>query len=275
MSYASVAAHNAPPPSQQPRADPALLNTETSHEVSAIADDTAKVGVVSQDFKEHPATVTSEAHIVNQYPNPSRSQYSDASSSKDKAKSKAREVEKKAENALHKAAGEGFYLWNLLRDQLLRPGVAGGLLGVVNLGVIGGAGYAFYTHPHLRRDTRAVGSTVAGALALLSAEGYYANEYRKTPKGKEEERRAREEGALIYRHAREHVLRPGVLGGLIGIANVGIIGAIGYLAYTEWDRRTWDRRYVSAISVGLLALWSGEGYLAEQYREGKIQPPRP
>lgn len=78
-------------------------------------------------------------------------------------------------------------------------------------------GHAYYTQPHLRRDTAIIGSTVAGALTLLCVEGYATEKYRETPRGKDEERRAREEGALIYRHAREIVLRPGVLGGLVGL----------------------------------------------------------
>lgn len=80
-----------------------------------------------------------------------------------------------------------------------------------------GVGRAFYTQPHLRRDTKAIGTTVAGALALLSAEGFAAEKYRKTPRGQDEERRAKEEGAVIYKHAREIVLRPGVMGGLVGL----------------------------------------------------------
>ena len=44
--------------------------------------------------------------------------------------------------------------------------------------------------------------------------------------------------------------------------NAGVLGAIGYYAYTEWDRPRWDKRIVSAVSVGLLTLWSGEGYVA-------------
>ena len=41
--------------------------------------------------------------------------------------------------------------------------------------------------------------------------------------------------------------------------NAGVLGAVGYYAYTEWDRPRWDKRIVSAVSVGLLTLWSGEG----------------
>jgi hypothetical protein len=88
---------------------------------------------------------------------------------------------------------------------------------LVNVGIIAGVGHAYYTEPHLRRDTAVIGSTVAGALTLLSIEGYAAERYRKTERGQEEERRAKEEGALLYRHAREIILRPRVLGGLLGL----------------------------------------------------------
>jgi len=85
------------------------------------------------------------------------------------------------------------------------------------VGIIAGVGHAYYAEPHLRRDTAVIGSTVAGVLTLLSIEGYATEKYRKTSCGQEEERRAKEEGALLYRHAREIVLRPGVLGGLLGL----------------------------------------------------------
>ena len=48
-------------------------------------------------------------------------------------------------------------------------------------------------------------------------EGYAAEKYRETPAGQEEERKARAEGAALYRVARENLLRPGVLGGLLGL----------------------------------------------------------
>ena len=86
MSYADVTAHNAPPPSMQvclhtlnsilnsklkntsfffsqPKPDPALLNTEQPKS-GIVADDTAKVNIVSPDFKRDPTTVTSEKHPI-------------------------------------------------------------------------------------------------------------------------------------------------------------------------------------------------------------------
>jgi hypothetical protein len=83
--------------------------------------------------------------------------------------------------------------------------------------LIGAASYTLYTEPRLRRDTRVIGSAVGSAVALLGLEGYAASVYRETPRGREEERKARKEGAIIYKHSREIILRPGVLGGLVGL----------------------------------------------------------
>ena len=62
-----------------------------------------------------------------------------------------------------------------------------------------------------------LGISAAGALVILGAEGVLAEAYRNTPQGREEERRAREEGAALYKHTREIILRPKVFGGLLGI----------------------------------------------------------
>lgn len=91
----------------------------------------------------------------------------------------------------------------------------------MNIGLIGFAGYSFYTKPYLRRDTRAIGSAAAATLFLLTGEGYAAEKYRQTPRGQEEEARAKKEGAALYRCAKEHILRPGVLGGLVGVGESG------------------------------------------------------
>jgi hypothetical protein len=86
-----------------------------------------------------------------------------------------------------------------------------------NIGLIGAAGYTFYNEPRLQRDTRAIGTTVAAGATLFALEGWGAAAYRQTPRGQAEERRARKEGVVLYNHAREVILRPGVLGGLVGL----------------------------------------------------------
>ena len=136
----------------------------------------------------------------------------------------------------------------------------------MNVGLLGYASYAFYIDPSLRRDRRALTIGSLSFLTLFGLEGYAAERYAQTPRGKAERQRAREEGTAIYRHAREVILRPAVLGGLVGLVNVGVLGGVGFAAWKNWERPTWDRRVVSAITVGLLGLWSVEGALAEKFR---------
>lgn len=146
----------------------------------------------------------------------------------------------------------------------------------VNIGLLSSVGYAFYTKPDLRRNFTVIGSAAAGTLLLIGTESYAAEKYRETPRGRQEERRAREEGTLLYKQFHEHVFRPGVLGGLVGLgqrrtyfarllkvhtpqANTAILGAVGYYSYANWDKPKWNRDVVTAVSLGLLTLWSGEG----------------
>ncbi|SRR5258706_8788896 len=92
----------------------------------------------------------------------------------------------------------------------------GGVLGVINIGLIGYAGYALYNTPAYRRDYRVIGGTAAAAFALITAEGALAESYLSTDEGQAELQRAEQEGSVLYRHAKEIVLRPGVFGGLLG-----------------------------------------------------------
>ncbi|KAG2150613.1 hypothetical protein DEU56DRAFT_851327 [Suillus clintonianus] len=251
-SYASIAARDAPPTSEQPRPDPALLTTEHSS-ASNVIDDTSKVNIVSSDFKDKLATRTSETYVPKDID--------------DDLIDPGRKVGKsKGNRRLQEARAEGTYLWEVTKHILFRPGVAGGLIGLVNIGLLSSVGYVFYTKPSLRRNFTSIGSAAAGALLLIGTEGYAVEKYRKTSIGRREERRAREEGTLIYKQLREHVFRPGVLGGLVGLVNTVILGAVGYYGYTTWHKPKWNRDVVTAVSFGLLTLWGGEGYLVERYR---------
>ncbi|KAJ7680212.1 hypothetical protein DFH06DRAFT_1162282 [Mycena polygramma] len=229
MSYAAVTAHNAPPLSEQPKPDPALYTTEA-------------------DTTQPPPPTTAHGPVMSRHTPTAPSSSG------------------RGHNRLDETKAEGLYLWDSAKHYLLRPGVAGGLIGLVNIGLLAGAARAFYVQPHYRRDTTIVSTAVVSTIAILGVEGYAAEAYRKTAAGQEEERRAKEEGAAVYRLLREQILRPGTLGGLVGLINLGILGAIGYFSYENWDR-SWDRRMVSAVSAGLLTLSVGEGFLAEKYSE--------
>jgi hypothetical protein len=113
----------------------------------------------------------------------------------------------------------------------------------VNIGLLASAGRAFYVNPQYRRDTAIISSTVAATITLLSLEGYAAEKYRNTPQGQEEERCAKAEGALIYKHAREHILRPGVLGGLVGASELPYRSAFqrltSFFSQRRHSRRSW------------------------------------
>jgi len=162
---------------------------------------------------------------------------------------------------------EGAAIWDDVLERVLRPSTLGGLVGLVNVGLIGAFGYQLYTKPSLRSDTRALTTAGVTALVLLGGESFIAEAYRRTPAGQEEERRAKDEGAAIWRHTKEVVLRPGVLGGLVGIVNVGILGTVGYITYSNWDRPYWDRQTIVLTTAGLIALGTAEGYLGAEYQE--------
>jgi len=261
MSYASVTAANALPPSQQPHADPALLNTSGSASLPPVDAYNTKVNVAGQGFKEHPTTVTSE------FTPPTLTDDLDSYRSRGPGTgTSGRSRKEKAKEELGKAEAEGHHLYELAKQQILRPGVAGGLLGVLNLGLLTSASYHLYTRPELRSDARVLGGTVAGALVILGAEGLLAEAYANTDAGRDEAERAKREGAAVWRHTKQVVLRPGVLGGLVGVLNLGIIGGLGYTFYTRPELQS-DRRAITSVVVGALALAAGEGFIAEQYQK--------
>ncbi|KIO01984.1 hypothetical protein M404DRAFT_1002743 [Pisolithus tinctorius Marx 270] len=163
--YASVAAQNAPPPSEQPRPDPSLLNTESGNPGPVQVDEKAKVTVVPRDFKEYLSAENADAEVPDLINEPSD-------------------------------GGRG-----------------GGESG--------------------RRRSR---ETVA-------------------------------EGTYVWRQLKRILFRPEVAGGLVGLINTAVIGTVAYYGYHNWDRPRWDRRVVTSVSVGLIALWGAEGYIAEKYRE--------
>lgn len=118
-SYASVAAHNAPPPEHQPQPDPALLNTESPSHPN-LADDAAKLNIVAPDFKQDPHTYTSEANItVNHYEPENLPNGNSSPAPPRKTNKRKQQVEQ-----------EAYDLWHTAKKYLIRPGVAGGLIGI-------------------------------------------------------------------------------------------------------------------------------------------------
>lgn len=85
----------------------------------------------------------------------------------------------------------------------------------MNVGIISGVGYLAYTKPRLRQDLRVVSGTVAGIFAIVGVEGYISKLY---ATGVESEKpRVASDNARILDLTKKHLLRPGVLGGFVGL----------------------------------------------------------
>ncbi|GJN90290.1 hypothetical protein Rhopal_003298-T1 [Rhodotorula paludigena] len=96
-------------------------------------------------------------------------------------------------------------------------------------------------------------------------------------KGKEEikefadkaEREAKKDAKKLQRKASE-VEREGralakqhpyAASGLVGVTNLLLVAVPAYFAYKHWNEPRWDRRVVSAVGVGLAAIFGAEGAL--------------
>lgn len=187
----------------------------------------------------------------------------------DDVSKKSKQYARKARAELDEAESKLGPYWDKTKDVVLRPGTLGGLMGVVNVGILSTMGYFAYTRRDQPWDRRLVGGAVAGTLALFSAEGYVTDSYLKTDEGQAEAERAKREGSKLYLEAKERILRPQVAGGLVGAVNVAVLGTVGYFAYQNWNR-PWDRNVVSAVTVGLLGLSGLEGWAGKEYKEKEL-----
>jgi hypothetical protein len=128
MSYAAVASQNLPPAHEQPKPDPALLTTpaDVSSSPDIAQDEHAKVHVVPADYQPFGSKAA-------QPPSPSSEEDEVDVSGNGRVRSddsKKRKAKKQANRAYREAQAEGIYIWESLKYYLLRPGVAGGLVGL-------------------------------------------------------------------------------------------------------------------------------------------------
>lgn len=113
----------------------------------------------------------------------------------------------------------------------------------MNLGVIGYAGYTFYSEPHLRRSPQALSATVAGSVALLGLEGYGAEKLR--------QEHGKDDAAVVAQYFREN---PGMFQGLLG---VGELFCPSLLMHRLSDKRSerwypWHHRLCHLQKLGSL-----------------------
>ncbi|KAJ9091697.1 hypothetical protein QFC19_008988 [Naganishia cerealis] len=119
---------------------------------------------------------------------------------------------------------------------------------------------------HAEDLARDVKSAAAQASDKASELGRDAERKASELKKQAGEKLGRAESALetYAARAREILLRPGTLGGLMGVANVGLISTLGYYAYTRRNV-PWNRNYVAAAIASTLSLFATEGIVAERY----------
>ena len=106
----------------QPKPDSALLNT-VPPTTSTVIDDASKVNIVAPDFKEHPESVTSKANATLVFESDYEGENEGNANGSEKRK-------RRKERQSHDAQTEAEGLWVVVKERLLQPGVAGGLLGV-------------------------------------------------------------------------------------------------------------------------------------------------
>lgn len=128
------------------------------------------------------------------------------------------------------------------------------------------------TAEELAADVRAAASNAGDKAAELSRDAEKKAKQLKKQAGEQLER-AETVAEKYLSQAMDIVLRPGTLGGLMGVANVGLLGTLGYYAYTRRNV-PWNRNYVAAAVASTLSLFATEGVVAERYSttpEGKAE----
>ncbi|KAI5981505.1 hypothetical protein EDC04DRAFT_2849349 [Pisolithus marmoratus] len=139
--YASVAAQNAPPPSDQPHPDPSLLTKETGDPEPALPDIQDKVTIYlpSDDAGADVPELIDES-----------------------SQGGGEEKGAGAPDGPRESVTEGTHLWRQMKRFVFQPEVAGGLIGL--------------SAPRWNRQV--VASVSVGLIALWGAEGYIAEKYR-------------------------------------------------------------------------------------------------
>lgn len=94
----------------------------------------------------------------------------------------------------------------------------------VNIGIIAGVGYTFYSKPHLRANTKAITSTVAATIALLTGEGFATNQVLKqTPEGQSALQHARERRHWLAQYLHDFFARVNPYKGAVGIGEPDLL----------------------------------------------------
>ncbi|KAJ9475712.1 hypothetical protein PHBOTO_005772 [Pseudozyma hubeiensis] len=257
MSYASIAAENAPPKSQQPKPDPGYLEGQTaSDDVNTAAPDvnSGKVNVVPSDTDlEHLKTESQEAYdeAVAKAREQRKQLEADAKKASDSAQKTANDAQKAGKDAAEDAKKAG-------KDAADKA-------------------EKFGKDASAEADKFAKNARAEAEKASQKAGEYYEKGRKELSKDAEVLRKKGEEGAKAFKKKAGEAEKelesfwqsfssdPKQWGPTLAAVNVALLGGLGIYAYThkEQVQRT-DRRLISAITVGVLGLIGGQGYWANE-----------
>ncbi|KAN0064169.1 hypothetical protein ACQY0O_003336 [Thecaphora frezii] len=240
MSYASVAAHNAPPESEQPKPDPTLLegqNVDHSDVSTHLPDvDSGKVNVIPSDADlEHLKTESQEAYekAVAEAREARAKAEQEAQAAKDKAARAAEKAEQEASQAAEEAGDKAKDLADDAQS------------------------YA--------KDASQRAQKLAGDAKKEFEKDSKELKKKASAEAKKLKKKANEAGDEIESFWNKFSSNPDYWVPALGALNVALLGGVGFYAYTnkEQVQRT-DRRLLSAVTVGLLGLLGGQGYWAQE-----------
>ncbi|UZJ56121.1 hypothetical protein CBS101457_005441 [Exobasidium rhododendri] len=187
-SYADVASHNAPPPSEQPKPDLNLLEG-SNNQASKVTDlpdvNSSKVSVVPQQDLHNIKTDSGEK--IKEAEKAIKKEMAAFEKQAKEAEVKAKKAAKKAEKKLEKAYDDGS---KQAKDAWFRfsndPNIWAPTLGAINVALLAGVGiFAFKNKDNARSwDKRIVSAVTVGVLGLLGGQSYLAAQKAREQSGK-------------------------------------------------------------------------------------------
>ncbi|BGP17755.1 hypothetical protein JCM10213_005337 [Rhodosporidiobolus nylandii] len=90
---------------------------------------------------------------------------------------------------------------------------------------------------------------------------------------KKDAKKLQEKAAEVEKEGRALARKyPYAASGLAGVVNLALIAIPAFYAYQNWDKPRWDRRIVSAVAVGLTAVFGAESALGWfEYKQERAQ----
>ncbi|GAA5966267.1 hypothetical protein JCM21900_002135 [Sporobolomyces salmonicolor] len=247
MSYASVAAHNAPPEDQQPHPDASLLERANPPAPSGEDYEGDKVHVVDQDEAEKLRHAIAHAEALESHV--------DDDFARARAHQQAREAEERQAQLKARAQAE-------LKETTDEVAAVADGAKATGKQLEREAGKLYAEGKEEAKEKWAEGKQEAKELA-----GKVEHEAKKDAK------KLQKKAAEVEKEGRALAKQyPYAASGLVGVVNLALVAVPAYFAYAHWNEPRWDRRIVSAVGVGLASIFGAESALGWwEYKQEKAR----